>query len=136
MWKKLIQFGAIAAMVLQNCEIAADSKMLINDRKSSTYQDELESCIPPSGIKKILKTLSLTNPGQIQDIKFHPVLMTYLSNYDEIREQARANAMYFLNDKGHLHGDPTPFLSGNIFLIVHGYIDSFDSTVRIFGIGE
>lgn len=72
----------------------------------------------------------------MEDIKFYPVLLNYPSNFDEIREQTRKNVIYFKRNDEELHGDLDPFLNGQIFLLVHGYNDSINSNVRIFGIGE
>lgn len=113
-----------------------DSRIRNIAQKSTAFSDELEACETQDSALKMMQTLAPTNSGQIQDIKFFPILLNYRSNYDDIRRQTRKNVIYFKNNAKDLHGDPTPFLSGNIYLIIHGFIDSIDSNTRIFGIGE
>lgn len=139
MWRTIIILVCSTLITLvSKCYGAGeiDDKIKNTAQKSTTYLDEMETCVPPPGISNVLKPLAPTKTGQIMDVKFYPVLLSYPSNYDAIRRLARENALHFTNNEKHLSGDPTPFLNGKIFVLAHGYIDSMDSDVRIFGVGK
>lgn len=117
-----------------------DNKINVVKEPITLFPDEIETCVSSSGAFKIAKTLlAPTNSGKIEDIKFYPVLFDDLaiqSNYDDIRERARKHVVYFKNIQRDFHGDLSPFLTGKVFVLAHGYIDSMDSDVRIYGVGK
>lgn len=115
-----------------------DNKIFNAAQPSTQFTDEIETCAPKSGAGKIVKILTPGNSGKIDEIKFHPVILDNVSeqsNYDDIRQYARENVIYFKNKEQDYHGSLEPFLTGPIFLLIHGYMDSFDTNTRIYGIG-
>lgn len=130
MWNILILLGTIATVAEGNDHLIRNTLQV-----STSFSDEIESCVAQLGAN-IFNMLNPFDRAKSEDIKFYPVLLDYPSNFDEIRELTRKNVIYFKRNEDKLQGELDPFLVGEIFLLVHGYNDSIDSNVRIFGIGE
>lgn len=110
----------------------------IREQAYTTHRNKLESCKVTwaASLGQVISqtiVLGFFKPKK-QDVTFFPVLTAWKSNYHELEDQAKANKIFF-DAQGAVQGNIQPFLSGKIFVLVHGHMDSYNSSHRIFGVG-
>lgn len=132
-------------LLFQLCIAVEDGSIVEPDQKTTNIKEPLESCPKLSNLYKQAKSFAtFKNTILKSDLIFYPIKSSANSSnmrkYSELRQYARQNKITFSAlEEANSNGETSPLIgdyqTGDIFLLMHGWTDSFDSLHRIFGIG-